>query len=129
MITQGAESSWKNVTSSVVQGSVLGPLCFSMYMNDLESRVSKKAIVSKFADDTKLIHPVATNEDIDEMQEDINHLTYKTGQKTGRCDITQISVESCILDFTTRDIHIVWETLILRKQQKRRTWESWSISI
>ena len=27
--------------------------------------------------------------------------TYKTGQKTGRCDIMQISVESCILDFTT----------------------------
>ena len=43
-------------------------------MNDLESRVSKKAIVSKFADDTKLIHPVATSEDTDEMQEDINHL-------------------------------------------------------
>ena len=74
VINQGAESSWKDVTSSVVQGSVLGPLCFSMYMNDLESRVSKKAIVSKFADDTKLIHPVATSEDIDEMQEDINHL-------------------------------------------------------
>ena len=74
VITQGAESSWKDVTSSVVQGSVLGPLCFSMYMNDLQSRVSKKAIVSKFADDTKLIHPVATSEDIDEMQEDINHL-------------------------------------------------------
>ena len=74
VITQGAESSWKDVTSSVVQGSVLGPLCFSMYMNDLESRVSKKAIVSKFSDDTKLIHSVATNEDIDEMKEDINHL-------------------------------------------------------
>ena len=35
VITQGAESSWKDVTSSVVQGSVLGPLCFSMYMIDL----------------------------------------------------------------------------------------------
>ena len=43
-------------------------------MNDLESRVSKKEIISKFADNTKLIHPVATNEDIDEMQADINHL-------------------------------------------------------
>ena len=53
--TQGAESSWKPVTSSVVQGSVLGPLCFLIYMNDLEIGLDNNSTVSKFVDDTKLI--------------------------------------------------------------------------
>ena len=74
VVTQGAESGWKDVTSSVVQGSVLGPLCFSMYMNDMECKIGDQSVVSKFADDTKLVHPVKTEDDIDEMQKDIEHL-------------------------------------------------------
>ena len=61
-------------------------------MNDLESRVSKKAIVSKFADDTKLIHPEATNEDIDEMQEDINHLQNWVEDWQMRCNADKCGV-------------------------------------
>lgn len=93
VVTQGAESCWKNVTSSVVQGSVLGPLCFSMYMNDLECRVGKNSIVSKFADDTKLnIHPVKSLDDIEEMQEDINHLQswaddWQMRYNAGKCGV------------------------------------------
>ncbi|XP_072025359.1 uncharacterized protein [Amphiura filiformis] len=74
VVTQGAESEWKEVTSSVVQGSVLGPLCFLIYMNDMESNISTSATVSKFADDTKLANPVATDDDIENMQDNINHL-------------------------------------------------------
>ena len=74
VVTQRAESGWKKVTSSVVQGSVLGPLCFSMYMNDLESKISTTATVSRFADDTKLVHPIANENDRREMQEDIIQL-------------------------------------------------------
>ena len=51
------------------------------------------------------------------------------GLEWPRCDIMQISVVSCILDFTTRDTHIIWEKLISKKQQKRRTWESWFTSL
>ena len=72
--TQGAESNWEKVTSSVVQGSVLGPLCFLIYMNDLEEGISPGSRVSKFADDTKLSHPVPRQEDIEAMQEDIEKL-------------------------------------------------------
>ncbi|XP_072025076.1 uncharacterized protein [Amphiura filiformis] len=40
----------------------------------MESNISTSATVSKFADDTKLANPVATDDDIKNMQDDINHL-------------------------------------------------------
>ena len=43
---------WEDVSSGVLQGSVLGPLLFIIYINDLESGV--KSRISKFADDIKL---------------------------------------------------------------------------
>ena len=57
VITQGATSNWEQVTSSVVQGSVLGPLCFLIYMKDMENDISPSSKVSKFADDTTPNYP------------------------------------------------------------------------
>ena len=48
----GVVSSWKSVLCEVPQGSVLGPILLSVYINDLEEGVEGK--IFKFADDTKL---------------------------------------------------------------------------
>ena len=50
----GSCSGWKPVISGVPQGSVLGPLLFVIYINDLSSCVS--SCLFKFVDDAKLYH-------------------------------------------------------------------------
>ena len=47
----GAYSDWAEVISEVPQGSVLGPLLFLVYVNDMDQGIDSR--ISKFADDTK----------------------------------------------------------------------------
>ena len=44
-------SSWSNITSDVLQGSILGPLFFNIYLNDIFYFVNKCDIIN-YADDT-----------------------------------------------------------------------------
>ena len=63
-------SSWAKVTSGVPQGSVLGPLLFLVFINDLPSLI--KTNCKLFADDSKLYAAVSSIEGHSMLQEDLN---------------------------------------------------------
>ena len=53
VVVDGEVSNWKAVLSGVLQGSVLGPILFLIYINDLDDDITSKVL--KFADDTKCL--------------------------------------------------------------------------
>jgi hypothetical protein len=74
-VTVGEGKSQKRkVTSGVPQGSVLGPVLFLCYINDLpENVVYSKTLL--FADDTKIYTQINSPDDIKNLQADINNIT------------------------------------------------------
>ena len=56
VVLNGQSSSWADVTAGVPQGSILGPLLFLIYINDLADGLS--SIAKLFADDTSLFSVV-----------------------------------------------------------------------
>ena len=66
----GASSEPVNVTSGVPQGSVLGPILFLIYINDLPDTIA--AIIKLFADDAKVYRSISTVENVNEVQNSVN---------------------------------------------------------
>jgi hypothetical protein len=62
-------SEWELITDGVPQGSVLGPLLFLLYVNDLPNSISDLSTRILFADDTSLI---VSSPDSPQLEKDMN---------------------------------------------------------
>ena len=68
-VCEGKSSTSSPVKSGVPQGTVLGPLLFLLYINDLPDNLQSS--VKLFADDTLLYGVIASDTDCDHLQDDL----------------------------------------------------------
>jgi len=72
VVLNDCKSSWSKVLSGIPQGSVLGPLLYVIYVNDLPVHVNNP--IQLFADDTKVYARVVNIDDCYQLQSDLKEL-------------------------------------------------------
>ena len=73
MILRNGASDWTLVTSGVPQGSIIGPLLFLLFVNDLPRTALSTAKL--FADDTKVYRETPTKQECDMLQSELNNFS------------------------------------------------------
>ena len=71
VVVNGVLSDISKVLSGVPQGSVLGPLLFLLLIGDIDLGVVGSSVKS-FADDTRVVTPIASTNDISTAQHNLN---------------------------------------------------------
>ena len=74
LVLEGAASLGSPVTSGVPQGSILGPLLFTLFANDLLDEAADGVKTALYADDTKLYRNVSSTEHCDLIQDTLSNM-------------------------------------------------------
>ena len=74
VVLDGVYSDWLLITSGVPQGSILGPLLFLVYVNDLPSYINSQSTIALFADDSKLYKSIDLPDSTLHLQNNLDNL-------------------------------------------------------
>ena len=106
VVLNGIASHWSDVSSGVPQGSVLGPLLFVLYINDLVEVI--KSDLGIFADDTKIFSIIRDICDVINLQRDLNNM-----QEWNKCSLLNLNLSKCKVMHLGRNpgtTYILWKT-------------------
>lgn len=102
-------------TSGVPQGSILGPLLFILFINDLPQLIDSHCLL--FADDNKMYRKIESTADCATLQEDIHRLT-----KWCEDNKLELSIAKCnIISFTNKLKPIVFDYFLSTTKIERVT--------
>ena len=70
ILANGSKSGQSEVKSGVPQGTVLKPVLFLIFINDITDNIDSD--VSLFADDTRILRTVKNHDDVELLQQDLD---------------------------------------------------------
>ena len=103
VVVDSLNSDWLPVLSGVLQGSILGPMLFLCYINDMPS-CTHNSTTALFADDSKCFRPIHSVNDCLLLQKDIDSL-YNWGQMwdlhyhPSKCQIISVTRKRNVVKF------------------------------
>jgi len=110
VVVNGTESDWRSVSSGIPQGSVLGPILFIIYINDLPQSIDSDSKI--FADDTKVYRNIDSSDDRTKLQNDINSLEawsqkWQIEFNIDKCSVVHIGKDNAEYDYfmTINNVH------------------------
>lgn len=109
VVINGKSSDWTNVSSGVPQGSVLGPILFIIYINDIDENIKCK--ISKFADDTKIANRADSETQRHLLQSDLDTLvewsnTWLMNFNINKCHVLHIGNSNPRVSYTMENAPI-----------------------
>ena len=103
VVVNSTKSNWTSVVSGVPQGTVLGPLLFSIHINDILRDIDSE--IRLFADDCVCYRVIEKDQDTHILQNDIDKLGYwarKWGMRfqPKKCNVMQLSKKKTTINKT-----------------------------
>lgn len=115
VVLHNYSSNWTRVLSGIPQGSLIGPLLFNIYVNDIESCLQTSNLLC-FADDMKIYSSISSPEDVAAFQADLNRLeSYCLSNKL------ELNTSKCsVLTFTRKFTYIPTKYTLLGQHLSRK---------